>query len=260
MKILQPTYLSAAIMTAMLTGGASAYAGTHEGTSKSSEKTSKHSIVTGHNVIDAVDDLRETTADLIGAMLEAEEGFAFSGWDVKEAQLMSMEQDLQRMEQVLDKKAEASDSSWLNWLEDRDYSVTVKEQISTLATTLNAMASMLEQAKQNPNAQVIVGHNLVDQVDDVRETTGDLLHAINNAGPQWGWFDEDNRFSGALTKLDKMEQVLDRKAEMTDAEWEAFVASPEYRVVVHDNINTLANTLNEISDAVAGEGRVTQAD
>ena len=253
MKIIQPTYLSAAIFTGMLTMGAPVCAETQE-------KTNKPSIVTGHNVVDAVDDLRETTADLIGAMLEAEEGFAFNGWKEKEAQLVRMEQGLQRMERVLDEKAEATDSSWLNWLEDRDYSVTVKEQISTLANTLNEMASMLQEAKQSPNPQVIVGHNLVDQVDDVRETTADLLQALGDAGPEWGWFDDEDRFSAALAKLDEMEQVLDRKAEMTDAEWEAFVASPEYRVSIHDNINTLANMLNNMSDMVAGEGRVTQID
>lgn len=217
------------------------------------------SVVSGHNVVDAVDDLRETTADLVGAMREAKGDFAFQNWNKGEAQLKQMEQNLHDMEVTLDKKAEATDSSWLNWMEDRDYTVTVKQQVQALAQSLDELATLLNSAKESKTAQIVVGHNLVDQVDDVRETTKDLIQAVGDAGPEWGWFDDAEQFSGALAELDQMEKSLDRKAEMTDAEWGIFVTSPEYRVSVRDNIKTLSNMVANIADQLSGTERVSQA-
>lgn len=223
-------------------------------------KGQKVSLVAGHNVVDAVDDLRETTADLIGAILEAEEGLAMKDWKTKEAQLKKMEAKLEEMEVTLDRKAEATDSSWLNWLEDRDYSVTVEEQIRTIGDQLNSIASMLNETTKKSNMQVIVGHNLVDQVDDVRETTGDLLNAISSAGPQWGWFDDNKPFEKSMAQLDEMEKALDEKAEMTDAQWGIFVNSPQYRVTVHQQISTLANMINDLASRVSPGATVSHTD
>lgn len=217
-------------------------------------------MASGHNVVDAVDDLRETTADLVGAVREAKDDFGFKNWDTKETQLRQMEQNLHDMEVTLDKKAEATDSSWLSWIEDRDYSVTMKQQVETLAQNLNDLASLLNDAKESKKAQIVVGHTLVDQVDDVRETTKDLLQAIGDAGPEWGWFDDADRFSAALAELEQMEKSLDKKAEMTDKEWGVFVTSPEYRVSVHDNINTLAEMVGSVAEQLSGKERVSQAE
>lgn len=226
--------------------------------SESQKKGQEISLLVGHNVVDAVDDLRETTADLIGAILEAEEGLALKDWKKKEAQLNQMEQVLEQMEVTLDRKAEATDSSWLNWLEDPDYSVTVKDQISTIGRQLETMASMLSEATKTSNMQVVVGHNLVDQIDDVRETTGDLFNAISSAGPQWGWFDDNEPFTKEMAQLDQMEQTLDKKAEMTDADWGLFVDTPEYRVTVHQQINALADMVNGLANRISTDVEVSK--
>lgn len=222
------------------------------------QKGQKISLLVGHNVVDAVDDLRETTGDLIGAILEAREGLALKDWKKNEVQLNQMEAKLEQMEVTLDRKADATDSSWLSWFEDDDYSVTVKDQISTIGGQLDAMASMLKDTSQKSNMQIIAGHNLVDQVDDVRETTGDLLNAIGSAGSQWGWFDDNERFEKSMKVLDEMEETLDKKAEMTDDQWGLFVNSPEYRVTVHQQIRTLADMINGIADQMAVDGKVSQ--
>lgn len=254
MKNLQKFAIPAAVLAGAMAGATPVFA------DEAKQNNQNVSIVSGHNVIDAVDDLRETTADLVGAVMEAKESFTFSDWSAAENRLQAIERDLDTMERTLDKKAEASDSSWLNWIEDRDYSVTVKSQVETLAQHLNELVSVLSDTKGGKQAQIIVSHNLVDQVDDVRETVGDLLQAISDAGPQLGWFDDAEQFSSELGQLDQMEKSLDRKAEMTDKEWEGFVTSPDYRVTVHDNINTLANMVKNIAGQLSGRSQVTQAE
>lgn len=43
-----------------------------------------------------------------------------------------------------------------------------------------------------------------------------------------------------------MEQTLDAKAERTDAEWAAFIGSPEYRVSVQKQITTLNDMISNL--------------
>lgn len=74
------------------------------------------SISVGHNVVVAVDDERETTADFIGALLEAEQGLSLGNWEQQEQRLNKIEEQLEQMEAVLDEKAEATDQEWLDWM------------------------------------------------------------------------------------------------------------------------------------------------
>lgn len=208
----------------------------------------KISLVAGHNVVDAVDDVRETVADLTHAIMNAGETAEFSAWEAEPLQETLAEMDA--MEVRLDRKAEETDSSWLNWLEDRDYSVTVKNEIDELGNTLNNLASVMERAERKPGLQVVTGHNLVDQVDDTRETVADLINAIGDAGPEWGWFDDPEVFTQYQAQLEEMEGTLDQKAEMTDEEWVAWVGDPEYQVYVEQQIRTLGQMLNEISRSI----------
>lgn len=208
------------------------------------------SLVAGHNVVDAVDDVRETVSDLASAIADASATAEFASWQPVAEPMQNTVAELDQMEQVLDRKAENTDSSWLNWLEDRDYGVTVKQQINQLGNTLNQMANTLSQAKGRPGLQVVTGHNLVDQVDDVRETVGDLINAISNAGPEWGWFDEESAFPQHQARLDEMEQTLDQKAEMTDEEWGTWLNEEEYQVFVQDQIQTLGEILNNIAQSI----------
>lgn len=253
MKLIKPLFVS----TIALTGALSFSLPVHA--QQETQQPQKISVAAGHNVVDAVDDVRETTRDLVSALIEAEEGLGFSNWEQKEAQLSQISQSLDEMEKVLDQKAEATDSSWLNWMADRDYSVTIKEQVQALGGHLSTIATMLNEADGNVGLQVVVGHNVVDQVDDVRETVGDLLQAISDAGPEWGWFDDADMFASTLNQLQDMEKDLDTKAEMSGEEWETFVASPEYRAEVHGDIDKLANTLQDLSKRISTQNRLTQA-
>lgn len=212
------------------------------------QQESKISLVAGHNVVDAVDDVRETVADLANAIRNASETAEFAAWEAEPLQETAAE--LAAMETRLDRKAEETDSSWLNWLEDRDFSVTVKSEIHALGNTLNRIASVMEGAEGNPGLQVVTGHNIVDQVDDTRETVADLVNAIGDAGPEWGWFDETEVFPQFQAQLEDMESTLDQKAEMTDAEWQGWVQDPEYQVYVQEQIRTLGRMLNEISGSI----------
>ncbi len=217
---------------------------------KEASQDRKISLVAGHNVVDAVDDVRETVSDLAYAIANATETAEFASWEPVKQPMQNTIAELDDMEKVLDRKAENTDSSWLNWLEDRDYSVTVKEQIGKLGDTMNQMANILAKAEGRPGLQVVTGHNVVDQVDDVRETVGDLINAIGDAGPEWGWFDEPEAFERYQARLNEMEQTLDKKAEMTDAEWSGWVNDPEYQVFVRDQVQTLGQMLNSISQSI----------
>lgn len=214
---------------------------------KSAAETGKKkvSVQVGHNVVDAVDDVRETTADLAEATADAKGYLAGTGAE----DLQTILTNLDAMEKTLDSKAEATDSSWLNWMADRDYSVTVKDEIKKLGEAHKKIAKVLQATKAGAPLQVVVGHNLVDQVDDSRETIGDLINAINNAGPQLGWFDEDTLFQDHQKKLNAMEKVLDEKAEAADAN-ESIFATNDFRVMVHDQINTLGEILLDIGERI----------
>ena len=253
MKNLQNLTLPAAIFAGALTASSTAFA------DSKMTNDSKLSVIAGHNVVDAVDDLRETTADLAGAIKEASSNFAFNDWSATEVRLNNIERDLNTMEQTLDAKAEATDSSWLNWIEDQDYSVTVKKQVETLAQHLNTLKVMLGDAKSRNQPQIIVSHNVVDQVNDVRETVGDLLSAVADAAPEHGWLEDNERFAGELAKLNEMEQSLDRKAEMSDEQWELFADSPDYRVSVHRDIDTLEGIVRNLAGKLSGGRQVSQA-
>lgn len=207
-------------------------------------------LVAGHNVVDAVDDVRESVGDLINSIVEADEGLNLKDWDKKESQLVSMNAKLDKMEETLDAKAEATDSSWLNWMADRDYSVTVHDQINTLSQQLSEVATILSEAKAAPSLQIIVGDDVIDQVGNVRETVDDLVHAINDAGPELGWFDDPDYFVGMLQKLENMEAELDRKAEWSDEDWGNYYGSTDFQVNVHDQVDELSKMLEKIVDSV----------
>lgn len=204
------------------------------------------SVVVGHNVVDALDDVRETTADLIGALMDADEGLGFGGWGEKARQLDQMEERLEAMEETLDEKADATDAGWLSWMQDDDYGVTVTRQVDAIAGYLDQIAGMLGEARLQGGAQVTVGNDVIDQLDDLRETTGDLLDAVADAGPDYGWTNDDTRFEQARQQLQQMEVALDRQAEMTDEQWRTFLASPDYPVTIHGHLATLADIMQNL--------------
>ncbi|SCZ49581.1 hypothetical protein [Thiohalomonas denitrificans] len=249
------TVLTASALSLVMGGGAVAEQGT-EGQQQPTQPSAQAqqqrtiSLVAGHNVVDAVDDVRETVSDLASSIANASTTAEFASWQPVAEPMENTVAELDEMEQVLDRKAENTDSSWLNWLEDRDYSVTVKQQINQLGDTLNQMANTLSQAEGRPGLQVVTGHNVVDQVDDVRETVGDLINAISNSGPGWGWFDEDEAFPQYQARLDEMEQTLDQKAEMTDEEWGTWLNEAEYHVFVQDQIQTLGEMLTSMAESI----------
>lgn len=239
--------LSATVLATSLGLGLPAIAtAQQQGTPSQASQAGSRAVVGGHDVVDAVDDLRETVADFIGALIDADEGSGMGNWAQQEAKLRQMEQQLQTMEQVLDEKAEATDESWLAWLRDEDYQTTVTQQIGSLATMLEQIAGMLGDTWTTEGIQVLVGNNVLEQLGDVRETTGDLLNALSDSTADYGWPMDRTRYDQAQAKLRQMEQALDKPARYTDAQWRTYLDSPEYHVVIHDNVATLADILKNL--------------
>ncbi|MGH1449365.1 MAG: hypothetical protein ACRBBM_08085 [Pseudomonadaceae bacterium] len=237
MKLKQTASLSAAVLTASLAMSAPAMA---------QAQNTGVSVLTGHNVVDAVDDVRETTADFLGALMDAEEGLGLGDWEQKEAKLDMMEERLEEMETVLDEKADASDDDWIEWMGGPDYSVTVNQQVQTIAQTLEQTAALLGDRWNTTGMQMTVGNNVVEQLQDLQETVEDLLAAVDDTGPAYGWTVDATRFTDAEAKLAQMEERLERKAEMTDATWGAYVTSADFSTSVQGDVATLADILKNL--------------
>lgn len=241
MKIKQ-TYLSSAILAATLAMGMPAAAMAQQASQPGM------SISVGHNVVDAVDDVRETTADFIGALLEAEEGLGLGNWEQQEQRLNKIEEQLEQMEAVLDAKAESTDQEWLDWMGGPEYSATVTEQVKSLGSQLEQVSGILQENWNTKGIQVLIGSNVLEQLRDLRETTGDLLTAMENAGENYdGWAIDENQLKQARTKLDTMSNDIDQLLVMSDADWKAYLESDRYHVVIHDNVATLANVLKNLT-------------
>ena len=120
MNFKQSTSLSAAVLAASLAMGlpTAAVAQQANQTDQAGQKAGAgmQTISVGHNVVDAVDDVRETAVDFVGALLMAEEGLGLGNWEQQEKRLSKIEEQLQQMETVLDEKAEATDQEWLDWM------------------------------------------------------------------------------------------------------------------------------------------------
>lgn len=243
---LKPTYLSSAILAATLAMGMPAAAVAQQASQPA------QSISVGHNVVDAVDDVRETTADFIGALLEAEEGLGLGNWEQQEQRLNRIEEQLEQMEDVLDAKADATDQQWLDWMGSPEYGVTVTEQIKSLSSQLEQVSSILKENWNTKGIQVLIGSNVLDQLRDLRETTSDLVNSMETAGNNYGWTTDENQLKQARQRLDKMSSDIDRLLVMPQSEWEAYLESDRLHVVIYDNVQTLADVLNNLAQPNKG--------
>ncbi len=199
----QSASLSAAILAATLTaslpGTVVAQQTSQPNQAGQQAGTGSQTITVGHNVIDAVDDVRETTADFVGALRSAEEGLGLANWEQQEQRLAQIQKQLQQMEVVLNKKAEATDREWLDWMGGPDYGVTVTKQITNIGSHLAKVSNILAENWQTKGIQVLLGSNVLEQLRDLRETTVDLLTAMENAGNNYGWTVEPDQFKQART-------------------------------------------------------------
>lgn len=237
MKLKQTASLSAAILSASLAMGMSATAVAQQAPS----------ISVGHNVVDAVDDVRETTADFVDALLDAEEGLGVGNWAEQEKRLRKIDKELEQMEVVLDRKAESTDQEWLDWLGGPDYSATVTEQIMGISSHLDQISNILAENWQTKGIQVLVGNNVLEQLRDVGETTEDLLNALENAGDDYGWTTDPDQFKQARNRLDKMSNDISKPQAYSDDEWRTYLESDQYHVIIHDNVATLADILKNLT-------------
>ena len=136
----KPLALATALMAASLALPAAAQE-TQKGMQTQQAGTS---IRVGHNVVDAVDDVRENVADLIGSLRQSGVSMGITNWQQSDGQLAKMEQQLnQQMEHRLDEKAERTDDDWITWIRDEDYKVGVTKQVNELASNLDEVAKML---------------------------------------------------------------------------------------------------------------------
>jgi hypothetical protein len=237
MTLKQSASLSAAILAATLAVGlpGAAVAQQTGQTNQAGQQagTGMRSISVGHNVVDAVDDVRETSADFIGALLGAEEGLGLGNWEQQEQRLNQIEEQLEQMEAVLDEKAEATDQEWIDWMGGPDYSVTVTKQIKNLGAHLEQVSNILAENWQTKGIQVLIG--------------SDLLNAMENAGSDYGWTTDPNQFKQSRERLTKMSNDIDQLLVMSDADWRAYLESDRFHIVIHDNVATLADVLKNMT-------------
>lgn len=201
----------------------------------------------GADVVDAVGDLREASHDLSEVMIEARENFTITGWKDKEVRLQAIQQELQQMKETLDGNARRSDEERSTWMSGGDFSAQITDQVRRLGDYLSEMANMVSSLKDNQTGSpIVVGDELVDTVNELRESVSDLVEALSTAGPQFGWQDSQQRFSDARTQLKELKEELDQKANEADDAWATFIASPEFRITIHDNVETLGQIVKEL--------------
>jgi len=255
MKLKRSASLSAAVIAASIAVGmpAAAVAQQNQTTQAGQQAaTGTRSITVGHNVVDAVDDTRGATIEFIDALLEADEGLGLGNWEQQEKRLRQIQDQLKQMESVLNKKAEATDQEWIDWLGSPDYGVTVTDQLKSIGTQLDQVSDILAENWQTKGIQVLVGSNVLEQLRDVRRTTGDLLFALENAGNNYGWTVEPNQFQQARDRLAKLSEDIDQPLVMTEADWRAYLESDRFHIVIHDNVSTLADILQNLAKPSQG--------
>ena len=256
MNFKQSTSLSAAVLAASLTMGlpTAAVAQQANQTGQAGQKAGAgmQAISVGHNVVDAVDDVRETAVDFVGALLMAEEGLGLGNWEQQEKRLSKIEEQLQQMETVLDEKAEATDQEWLDWMGGPEYSVTVTKQVKSLGAHLEQVSGILAENWQTKGIQVLTGNNVLEQLRDLRETTSDLLNSMERAGNDYGWTADPKQFKQARDRLEKVSKDIDQPLMMSDADWRSYLESDRFHVVIHDNVSTLADILQNLTTPTKG--------
>lgn len=201
------------------------------------------SIRVGHDVVDAVDDVRENVADLIGSLRHSGVSMGVTNWQQSDSQLAKMEQQLnQQMEHRLDEKAERTDDDWKAWIRDEDYKVSVTKQVNELASNLDEVAKMLSGAKIQ-KMQEIDSADVANQVDDLQETVEDLVQALQRMD---GMSVNKQNLQQAQQRLDTMEKELDRQTEMAEEEWRPYAMGDQFTPGVQKNITELAQVLRSL--------------
>lgn len=235
----KPLALATALMAASLALPAAAQE-TQKGMQTQQAGTS---IRVGHNVVDAVDDVRENVADLIGSLRQSGVSMGVTNWQQSDGQLAKMEQQLnQQMEHRLDEKAERTDDDWITWIRDEDYKVGVTKQVNELASNLDEVAKMLSGASSQ-KMQEIDSADVVNQVDDLQETVEDLVQALQDMD---GMNVNMQNLQQAQQRLDTLEKELDRLNDMAEAEWRTYALGEQFNPGVHKNISELAQILRSL--------------
>lgn len=237
----KPLALATALMAASVALPAAAQ---QAQTGMQNQQAGTISIRAGHNVVDAVDDVRENVADLIGSLRYSGVSMGIANWQQSDSQLAKMEQHLnQQMEHRLDEKAERTDEGWSTWITGEDYKVSVTKQVNELANNLDEVAKMLSGASSQ-KMQEIDSADLVDQVDDLQETVEDLVQALERTD---GMYASQPNLEKAQMRLEMLEKELDRLDDMAEAEWRTYALGEQFNPGVHKNISELAQILRSLS-------------
>ena len=201
------------------------------------------SIRVGHDIVDAVDDVRENVADLIGSLRQSGEGMGMSNWKQSDGQLAKMEQRLnQQMEHTLDEKAERTDDYWKAWIRGEEYKVGVTKQVNELADDLDQVSKMLSGAKGG-KLQEIDSADVANQVDDLQETVEDLVQALQDSD---GLNVNKQQLQQAQQRLDTMEKELDRQTDMAEDEWRTYARGDQFSPGVQKSISELAQIMRSL--------------
>jgi uncharacterized protein YoxC len=213
-------------------------------------------VYVGSNVVAQVDDLRESVGDLVDALKEANDNYGYADPKAARASLDQMQQRLGAIEEKLDVKEErADDTAWLNFYNNPQYQTTVHESVRDIGSVLTTIAKNMEGgSKTTAKLPYRVADNVVDQVDDVRESVGDLVNAINSSGRRLTWYNwekDQKKLSDYSNQLNQLENRLDRKQAAADSEWVAWFGADVYKVTVHDSIAELGNIVSSIGNSLA---------
>lgn len=229
---------------------------------KSAAKADKDSnanaipVYVGSNVVAQGEDLRENVGDLVDALKDANDNYGYADAKAARASLDQMQQRLNAIQEKLDRKEErADDSAWYTFYNNPQYQTTVHESVRDIGSVLTTIAKNMEGgSKATTKLPYRVADNVVDQVEDVRESVGDLISAINSSGRRLTWYNweqDQKKLADYNRRLAEMENKLDRKQAAADSDWVAWFGADVFKVTVHDSIAELGNIVSSIGDSLA---------
>lgn len=130
---------------------------------------------------------------------------------------------------------------------------------STLLTpALLASPSQAADKRANTNLKIptYVSYDVVARADDLKESIGDLIGSLNDAGATFGygdWKKEQSSLSALKVKLDNVGNTLALKKERTDNDtWSAFVYSPTYAATINGSLKNMGEVLSQIASGMQG--------
>lgn len=214
--------------------------------------------VVGYNVVSQVEDVRETVGDLIKALQNAGSRYGYADWKSEELNLKHLEGRVNGLESWIDRKQRmAGGSTWATYIASPIYGTWIHESVRDLGEILTKIADgMNGTEKSGVKLSLAVADDVVEQVDDIRETVEDLVQALDQAGrnfTHFNWAGNKNLLGQYEQKLSDMAETLERKEALADEEWQTWLGGNVYKVTVNKSIGELGEMMTGLGNALAGQ-------